>query len=102
MSVKCMIEMLKSMPKRNGWGHDRKLDMLQTTDKLMSESRQRIADYNAGKIREIDKLLWKLAIDAIRIQLVLAQGKVNSVLYVAECLVKAKRELWRERYPNGR
>ena len=90
------------MPKRNGWGHDRKLDMLQTTDKLMSESRQRIADYNAGKIREIDKLLWKLAIDAIRIQLVLAQGKVNSVLYVAECLVKAKRELWRERYPNGR
>ena len=95
MSVKCMIELLKSMPKRNGYGYERKLDMLDTTDRLMSETRQRIADYNAGVIKDIDKLLWDCAIDAMRIQLVLAQGKVESVLYFSKCLVEAQRELFR-------
>ena len=96
MSVKCMMEMLLSMPKRNGFGHERKLDMLNTTERLLSETQQRIANFNKGKgkIKEIDKLLWQCAIDAMRIQLVLAQGKVKSVLHLAKCLVEAKRELW--------
>ena len=96
MSVKCMMEMLKSMPKRNGFRHERKLDMLNTTERLLSETQQRIADFNKGKgkIKDIEKLLWQCAIDAMRIQLVLAQGKVKSVLYLTKCLVEAQRELW--------
>ena len=94
MSVESMKKLLLSMPKKKGFGHERKLDMLNTTDRLMSITRKRIADYNKGKIKDIDKLLWQCAIDAMRIQLVLAQGKVKSVLYLTKCLVEAQRELW--------
>ena len=33
MTIEVMKELLKSLPKRSGFGHDRKLDMLQSSNK---------------------------------------------------------------------
>ena len=101
--VELFKHMLTSMPKRKGWGHARKLNMLETTDRLITDTKKRIADYYdrikdkpTGYDGDIDKLIGDCLLDAVRILLVLCYGKVNFVLNLAKYLDEAHRQNWLE------
>ena len=98
MTVEVMKELLKSLPKRSGFGHDRKLDMLQSSNKILCQLHQRIKDYFACPHKQdIDKLLWNCCLDVIRLFIVLCEGKIDRVKRYSNTLDAAHKELHAER-----
>ena len=98
MTVEVMKELLKTLPKRTGFGHDRKLDMLQSSNKILCQLHQRIKDYFACPHKQdIDKLLWNCCLDAIRLFIVLCEGKMDRVKRYTNTLDEAHSELYPHR-----
>ena len=99
MSVQVMKELLKTLPKRNGLGDDRKLDLLETNHKIVSQLHDRInACLKCPERNDIDKLLWDCCLDALRLLIVSSNGKLSYIHSQVLDLLKAQSEIQRERF----
>ena len=99
MTVEVMKELLKNLPKRRGYGNDRKLDMLQTSDKIVSQLHQRLKAYlQCPESRDIDKLLWDCCLDAYRLLIISCNGRLDYIHSQVLDLLKAQSEIHRERF----
>ena len=98
--VELMTKLLESIPRLKGVGHDRKLDMLQKADRIMSDSKKRIADYyirtkdNVPTDRgNIDELIGDCLLDAVKLLFVLCEQKVKRVFNLAKYLSEAEKQI---------
>ena len=94
---------LEGLPKRQGIGHARKLDMLHTTAEMARDLDNCVSDFNLNpEAYDIDEFREEMTHIAFRMVIVMCEGKLDLVASYVKELIDTQREKRKEMGRSGR